>query len=132
MCTIIYPCYCMRAAHTYSDITYEGDEVEVEETHWGCSPPLRDGVAPHSLYFTLNSRVSTSQMCSGIRFTGTLNFESSSRDNGGEGKESEGEDRSLRERAIKCTYESFSALSTVVWSALWFNCLAGRYEKCDC
>lgn len=76
MCTIVYPLYCVRAAHTYSDITYEGDEVEAGETHWGCSPPLRDGVAPHSLYFTLNSRVSTGQMCSGIRFTGALNFES--------------------------------------------------------
>jgi len=28
-------------------------------TRWSGSPPLRDGVAPHSLYFTLNSRVST-------------------------------------------------------------------------
>ncbi|KAG5310156.1 SICK protein, partial [Acromyrmex insinuator] len=52
-----------------------GNEVEAGETHWGCSPPLRDGVAPHSLYFTLNSRVSTGQMCSSIRFTGVLNFE---------------------------------------------------------
>lgn len=54
------------------------------------------------------------------------------RDNGGEGKESEGEDRSLRERAIKCTHESFSALSTAVGLALWFNCLTGRCEKREC
>jgi len=124
----LYPLYCVRAVHTYSNITYEGDEVEAGKTHWECSPPLQNGVAPHSLYFTLNSRVSMGQMCPGIRFTGALNFEPFL-DNRSRGKESKGEDRSLRERAIKCTHESFSALSTVVWLALWFNCLASRCEK---
>jgi len=55
----------VRAAHTYGDITHaeEGGRGATEERggggRRGGSPPLRDGVAPHSLYFTLNSRVST-------------------------------------------------------------------------